>query len=100
MTSEQWHKDKVVAYIIIGLIAVLGVALYVYIQLIGMSQQPAVLPQVHSLGSSAVLSPGQSAVKAAAINTVTIQKPNTLTRKQSMTKAAVIQAFEMENGSK
>jgi hypothetical protein len=37
MTSEQWHKDKVVAYIVIGIIVVVGIGLYVYAEISAMS---------------------------------------------------------------
>ena len=101
MTSEQWHKDRVVAYIIIGIVVVALIALYIYMQLAGMSaQQQAAPTQVGPLGGPTVLSSSQSSAKAAAIEAVTVQKPVSLTKKQSATKAAVIKAFEMENTAK
>jgi hypothetical protein len=100
MTSEQWHKDKVVAYIVIGIIVVIGIALYVYMQLASMSaQQVVVVPSRHSSGP-VVLTPAQSAAKTEAIEAVTVQKPVPLTKKQSAAKAAIIKAFEMQNSGK
>jgi hypothetical protein len=98
MTSEQWHKDKVVAYIVIGIIVVVGIGLYVYMQLSAMqTQQSTVVSPVKSLGGPTVLSPVQSKAKETAIGIVTAQKPKTLTKKQSSVKAAIIEAFEMQN---
>ena len=93
----------IVAYIVIGIIVVVGIGLYVYAELSAMyaqQAQDAMSSQVQSLGEPVVLSAAQSAAKAAVVETVINQKPVTLTQKQSAAKAAVIQAFEMQSGGK
>lgn len=102
MTPEQWHKDKVVAYILVGILAVVAIALYAYMQLMKLSSQETAPSQVQSSSTPTVfsLSSVQSATKAAAVETVTVQTPDVLSKKQAATKAAAIKAFEAENSAK
>jgi hypothetical protein len=100
MTSEQWHKDKVVAYIVIGIIVVVGIGLYVYAEISAMSARQAAITSYVPVSASAPLSPQQVAMKSATVATFLATPQKALTKSQIATKLAVVKAWEVSHGIK
>ncbi len=90
MNPEQNHKT--VAYIILGIVVVIALAVYIYIVL---SANPAVKesPPAVTTSGRAGLTPEQAAAKQALIaSQLAEQKPQPLTTAQASAKAALIKS--------
>ena len=101
MLLEQRHNDKIVAYIVIGIVVVVGIGLYVYVKLSTMSiRQATVTSYVPSSSASAPLSPQQIAMKSAVVAAFIATPQKALTKSQIATKLAVVKAWEASHGIK
>ncbi len=100
MTLEQKHRDKIIIYIIVAIIAIILIVAYVYVELATMPPEQLFTPApvAQHVGTGPVsLSPAASAQKAATVVAFTSQKAKALSPAQAQAKAVALRKFLADN---